>query len=218
MLLRAYAMGVFPMARSRDDAKLYWVDPEQRGILPLERFHLPRSLAKTLRRNPFEMRVDSAFAEVMAGCAESRPGREDTWINPRIVELFCHLHRLGSAHSVESWQDGRLVGGLYGLALGAAFFGESMFSRETDASKAALVDLVARLRLGGFRLLDTQFITGHLSRFGAVEIPRRHYHRLLHRALDGSATFPLHPVDWRLAVAGDGEIERISNGRGQIEI
>ena len=199
VLLRAYTMGLFPMARTRHDPKLYWIDPEERGILPLDRFHVPRSLRQTLKQERYQIRVDTAFRAVMEGCAEAKRGREETWINARIVALFCQLHAMGLAHSVESWDGGRLVGGLYGLALGGAFFGESMFSRATDASKVALVDLVARLRLGGTRLLDTQFITDHLSRFGAVEIPRQHYPRLLADALDHSARFPTHAVDWRLA-------------------
>lgn len=189
------------MARSRTDPRLYWIDPEQRGILPLDGFHVPRSLQKTLRRAPFHIRVDTAFAEVMAACAESKAGRTETWINDEIIRLFVELHRLGLAHSVESWRDGRLVGGLYGLALGSAFFGESMFSRETDASKVALVDLVARLRRAGFVLLDTQFITDHLSRFGAVEIPRERYRDLLAAATAAPAVFPRDAVDWREAMA-----------------
>lgn len=201
ILLRAYTMGLFPMARTRDDAKLYWIDPEDRGILPLDRFHMPRSLKKVMKQGRFQIRVDTAFGAVMAGCAEAKKGREETWINAPIVELFSELHDNGLAHSVESWDGDRLVGGLYGLALGGAFFGESMFSRATDASKVALVDLVARLRLGGFRLLDTQFITDHLLRFGAVEIPRPQYQVLLAEALAHQAHFPQQPVDWRLADA-----------------
>lgn len=199
LLLRAYAMGIFPMARARDDAKLYWVDPEKRGILPLDGFHLPRSLRKTLRQGVFDVRVDTAFAEVMDGCAASAPGRPDTWINGEIVRLFTELHRRGMAHSVESWCDGQLMGGLYGLALGGAFFGESMFSRATDASKVALVHLVARLKAGGFALLDTQFVTDHLARFGTTEIPRDEYHHRLDHALRLPAVFPPGPVSWELA-------------------
>jgi|AGTN01.1.fsa_nt_gi leucyl/phenylalanyl-tRNA--protein transferase len=205
LLLRAYAMGIFPMARSRGDQRLYWIDPDQRGILPLDAFHVPRSLRKTLRHGVFEIRVDTAFEAVMAGCAESTSGRPDTWINTEIVRLFVELHHLGLAHSVESWRDGRLTGGLYGLALGAAFFGESMFSRETDASKAALVDLVARLKRGGYMLLDTQFVTEHLARFGASEIPRHEYLKLLGSAVDIPAVFPRGPVDWADALR-EGEI------------
>ncbi|KAA5606235.1 leucyl/phenylalanyl-tRNA--protein transferase [Roseospira marina] len=183
ILLRAYASGLFPMARARTDPKVYWVDPDQRGVLPLEAFHVPRSLRRTLRRNTFEVRVDTAFEAVLRGCAESMPDRPETWINEEIETLFMALHTLGLAHSVETWRDGELVGGLYGLALSAAFFGESMFSRATDASKVALCHLVARLRAGGFRLLDTQFITTHLSRFGAVEVPRDEYLLRLEQAM-----------------------------------
>ena len=200
ILVRAYTMGLFPMARTRGDSKLYWIDPEERGILPLQDFHVPRSLKKTLRQGRYRMSVDTAFRAVMEGCAEAKTGREDTWINGQIVDLFCQLHAMGLAHSVESWDGDRLVGGLYGLALGGAFFGESMFSRATDASKVALVDLVARLKLGGFLLLDTQFITEHLSRFGATEIPRHHYKLLLAAALNQPAFFLPNPVDWSAAL------------------
>lgn len=201
LLLRAYAMGIFPMARSRHDPRLYWIDPDQRGILPLEVFHIPRSLRKTLRRGAFELRFDTAFEEVMHGCAEPSSDRQDTWINDEIVRLFVELHRLGLAHSVETWLDGELVGGLYGLSLGAAFFGESMFSRVTDSSKVALVHLVARLKRGGYRLLDTQFVTEHLSRFGAMEIPRQAYLQHLSRAIDLPAVFPREEdVPWEEAL------------------
>lgn len=200
LLLRAYAMGIFPMARSRHDRHLYWIDPEQRGILPLDAFHVPRSLKKTLKRGTFDIRVDTAFETVMETCAENTADRTETWINDEIVSLFVELHRLGLAHSVESWRDGRLVGGLYGLALGSAFFGESMFSRETDASKVALVDLVARLRTAGYALLDTQFITDHLTRFGAMEIPRERYRDLLAAAVAVPTVFPRETVDWRHAI------------------
>jgi leucyl/phenylalanyl-tRNA--protein transferase len=188
-ILRAYALGVFPMARQHDDPKLYWVDPEKRGILPLADFHLPRSLKKVLKRESFEMRVDTAFEQVLALCAESTARRPETWINAEIARLFTDLHHAGLAHSVESWQDGKLVGGLYGLSLGSAFFGESMFSRATDASKAALTYLVAVMKKGGYTLLDTQFVTEHLAQFGAIEIPRRDYLRLLAQALDRPASF-----------------------------
>ncbi|MFA7429736.1 MAG: leucyl/phenylalanyl-tRNA--protein transferase, partial [Rhodospirillaceae bacterium] len=190
VLLRAYACGVFPMARSRQDPRLYWIDPQERGVLPLDGFHAPKSLLKTLRRDTFEVRCDTAFAEVLAGCAETAPDRPETWINDEITELFTQLHELGLAHSVESWKDGRLVGGLYGLALGGAFFGESMFSRATDASKVALAHLVARLRKGGFTLLDTQFVTDHLRRFGAIEIPKATYLEHLAAAMTQAARFP----------------------------
>ena len=188
-MLRAYALGVFPMARQHDDARLYWVDPEKRGVLPLDRFHLPRSLRKVLARRRFELRVDTAFTEVMTLCAESTDRRPETWINEEIFRLFAELHQAGLAHSIESWQGGRLVGGLYGLSMGSAFFGESMFSRVTDASKVALANLVALLRKGGYSLLDTQFVTDHLAQFGTVEIPRRDYLRQLAQALERPARF-----------------------------
>ena len=184
LMLRAYRAGLFPMAESRGGDRLYWLDPEQRGILPLDGFHLPRRLLRTVESDAFTVTADHDFAGVIAGCAEPAPGREDTWINPEIERLFIELHRRGQAHSVESWQDGALVGGLYGVALGGAFFGESMFSRATDASKVALVHLVARLRMGGFRLLDTQFVTSHLTQFGAMDIPRDDYKRQLAAAVD----------------------------------
>lgn len=188
ILLRAYACGVFPMAEAANDPTIHWVDPERRGVILPGRFHVPRSLAKTVRRGTFEMRIDTAFARVLDLCAEPAPGRRDTWINEPIRRLYLQLYRMGFAHSVESWKDGELVGGLYGVSLGGAFFGESMFSRETDASKVALVHLWDRLMAGGYRLLDTQFLTGHLSRFGAIEIDRAEYHRLLEDALDVSAS------------------------------
>jgi leucyl/phenylalanyl-tRNA--protein transferase len=200
LLLRAYAMGIFPMARSRHDPRLYWVDPDQRGILPLDEFHVPRSLKKVLRHGLFEVRCDHAFAAVMAGCAEAAPERPDTWINDEIIRLFVELHRLGMAHSVETWIDGQLVGGLYGLGLGAAFFGESMFSRVPEASKVALVHLVARLKRSGYQLLDTQFVTDHLAHFGAREVSRQDYLRLLARAIDVPAAFHRAPVPWEEAL------------------
>jgi leucyl/phenylalanyl-tRNA--protein transferase len=190
LLLRAYRLGLFPMAESRTSRALHWLDPEFRGILPLEKFHLPRSLMKTLRSNRFEVTADQNFPAVIAACAAARANRPDTWINQEIERLFIELFRIGFAHSVESWADGELVGGLYGASLGGVFFGESMFSTQTDASKVALVHLVARLRLGGYLLLDTQFITAHLSRFGAREIPRAEYHRRLAEAVDLPANFP----------------------------
>lgn len=189
LLLRAYAIGVFPMAERRDSPDVVWVDPGRRGIMPLDGFHVPRSLKKTLRKSPFEITVDRAFGAVMRGCAEPAGGRENTWINDTILELYQELHAMGHAHSVECWRDGQLAGGLYGVRLGAAFFGESMFSRVTDASKIALVHLVERLRRGNFLLLDTQFLTDHLVRFGALEIPRSTYKRLLESAIAGEANF-----------------------------
>ncbi|MFP6730463.1 MAG: leucyl/phenylalanyl-tRNA--protein transferase [Alphaproteobacteria bacterium] len=188
-LLRAYASGLFPMAERRDDPELYLFDPELRGIIPLDRFHVPRRLARRVRSGRYTLRIDSAFAAVIEACAEARPGRQETWINQKILGLYGALFQRGAAHSVESWRDGRLVGGLYGVVLGGAFFGESMFSRETDASKVALVHLIERLRRGGFSLLDTQFLTPHLESFGAIEIPRHEYHERLSQALEIEALF-----------------------------
>ena len=190
IVLRAYAEGLFPMAERRDDPTLYWVSPEQRGILPLEAFHIPRRLARTVRSGVFHVSVDTAFGEVMRACAAPDEGREETWINDEILRLYTALHASGHAHSLECRRDGRLVGGLYGVRLGGAFFGESMFSRETDASKVALVHLVARLKLGGFKLLDAQFLTDHLARFGAVEIPRTAYLAKLGEAIAAPAYWP----------------------------
>jgi len=190
LLLRAYAIGIFPMAEGRDHPDLHWIDPETRGVLPLERFHVPRRLKRRLRRGDFDVRCDTAFPKVIRACAEATAERPDTWINPTIERLFVELSESGFAHSIETWHDGRLVGGLYGVSLGAAFFGESMFSREDDASKVALCHLVLRLCKGGFQLLDTQFVTSHLSRFGVVEIPRREYRGLLARAVTTKAQFP----------------------------
>jgi len=185
LLLRAYAAGIFPMADHVKDQDLFWVDPDWRGVLPLDRFHIPRSLAKVVRSDRFQVTVDHDFAAVIAACAASAPGRRSTWISYRIRAMYEALHEQGQAHSVETRLEGRLVGGLYGVRLGAAFFGESMFSRETDASKVALVHLVARLQVGGFRLLDTQFVTTHLMRFGAIEIPRETYRKRLAEAVGG---------------------------------
>jgi len=193
LLLRAYRLGLFPMAESRTSRALHWLDPEARGILPLHRFHFPRSLAKTIRAGKFDVTADQDFPATIAACAAARAGRPETWINAEIERLFIELHRLGFAHSVEAWQNGKLVGGLYGACLGGAFFGESMFSTATDASKVALVHLVARLRLGRFLLLDTQFITSHLARFGTSEIPRADYHVMLAEAVEASAYFPASP-------------------------
>jgi leucyl/phenylalanyl-tRNA--protein transferase len=190
ILLTAYAAGIFPMAESADDPELFWVDPRRRGILPLDAFHVPHKLRRTVRRGVFEIRCDTAFAAAIRACAEATEKRANTWINDEIVQLYVALFARGAAHSVESWQDGRLVGGLYGVSLGAAFFGESMFSRVTDASKVALVHLVVRLRLGGYRLLDVQFLTPHLAQFGGIEISRAQYHRLLAGALSSRASFP----------------------------
>ena len=193
LLLRAYRLGLFPMAESRESRTLHWLDPDARGVLPLHGFHISHSLMKTLRGNRFTVTADADFAGTIAACAASRENRPETWINHEIESLFTALFRLGFAHSVETWEDGRLVGGLYGAALGGAFFGESMFSTATDASKVALAHLVARLRLGGYVLLDTQFITSHLARFGAHEVPRARYHALLAEALEHPARFPDRP-------------------------
>lgn len=190
IVLRAYAEGLFPMAEGRGDPSLFWVSPERRGIFPLDGFYVPRRLRRTVRTDKFQVKADTAFGKVMRACAAPAAGREDTWINDEIVRLYTALHASGYAHSVESWRDGHLVGGLYGVRLGAAFFGESMFSRETDASKVALVHLVARLKAGGFKLLDAQFLTEHLAQFGAVEISRAEYLRQLNRAISAPAYWP----------------------------
>lgn len=189
ILLRAYSIGLFPMAESADDDRLFWVDPEQRGIVPLDGLVISRSLAKAVRTDRFTVRCDHDFAAVIAGCAAAAPDRPNTWINGRIRALFSTLHDQGRVHSVEAYRDGQLAGGLYGLRIGAAFFGESMFHRVTDASKVCLVHLVARLRAGGFRLLDSQFITPHLETLGAVEIPRADYRRRLAEAVAAEARF-----------------------------
>jgi leucyl/phenylalanyl-tRNA--protein transferase len=197
MLLRAYSLGVFPMADHRDADDVFWVEPRQRGVLPLDGFHLPRSLAKVLRAERFGITADRAFDRVMAACAEARADRPETWINPTIITAYQALFARGNAHSIECWDGTELAGGLYGVKLGAAFFGESMFTRVTDASKCALAALVARLRVGGFRLLDTQFLTDHLARFGAVEVPRARYKGLLAAALGASGDFAA--FDWEAA-------------------
>ena len=195
VLLKAYACGIFPMAESAHDNALYWIDPDKRGVIPLDRFRIPRRLRRTLRADLYEIRVDTAFAAVIDGCAAPAKGRRSTWINDRIRRLYGELFELGHCHSVEAWADGKLVGGLYGVRLGRAFFGESMFSRARDASKVALVHLVARLVSGGFTLLDTQFVTDHLRSLGAEEVPRDAYHRALERALVGQGEFFKMPSD-----------------------
>ena len=189
ILLRAYGVGLFPMAERHDDADLYWIDPEKRGIIPLDRFRIPRRFRKTLRKNSFDIKCDTEFEKVIRHCAEPTKDREETWINEEIVKLYVSLFDVGRAHSIETWLDNKLVGGLYGVTLGSAFFGESMFSRVTDASKVALVHLVARLKVSGFTLLDTQFVTNHLNQFGAVEIHRSGYQRLLSEAVEKDAIF-----------------------------
>lgn len=181
-LLNCYATGVFPMGEGRDDPRIFLVEPDQRGVIPLDRFHIPTRLKRTVRGDPFEVRVDTAFDAVLDACAAPAPGREDSWINGPIRRLYMALNARGHAHCVECWRDERLVGGLYGVTLGGAFFGESMFSRERDASKVALVHLVARLKRGGWRLLDAQFLTEHLSQFGAAETPQAAYLRMLDAA------------------------------------
>ncbi len=189
ILLRAYAEGIFPMAEDADDPEIFWVRPERRGIIPLEHFHVPRSLKRTLRRNPFEIRRNQDFDAVIDGCASVRRKEGATWINAPIRRAYARLFELGHCHTVEAWQDGQLVGGLYGVSLGRAFFGESMFSRVSDASKQCLVHLVEHLRQRGFTLLDTQFLNDHLVRFGAIEISRQEYECLLTEALRGTAEF-----------------------------
>jgi leucyl/phenylalanyl-tRNA--protein transferase len=201
LLLRAYAAGIFPMAESSDDPELFWVDPIHRGILPLEAFHVPRRLKRTLRSDRFAVTCDRDFTAIMRGCAEPTADRPQTWINDEILRIYAALHEQGFAHSVEARIDDVLVGGLYGVALGGAFFGESMFSRVADASKVALAHLIARLRRGGFRLLDTQFVTDHLRRFGATEISRAQYRRLLADALVAQAYFPTEPLDGAVVVS-----------------
>ncbi len=186
-LLRCYARGVFPMGEARDDPRIFLVEPEMRGVIPLDGFHIPTRLRRTVRSEPFDVRVDTAFGAVIDACAASAPGREDTWINAPIRRLYLELHALGRAHSIECWRDEVLVGGLYGVTLGGAFFGESMFTRATDASKVALVHLVARLKRGGWRLLDAQFRTPHLDQFGLIETPQFVYLRMLERALTAQA-------------------------------
>ena len=200
-MLRAYRAGLFPMAETRRGERLYWLDPELRGILPLDAFHLPRRLRRTVSSGRYSVTTDRAFADVIALCAEPADGREDTWINRDIERLFTALHRQGHAHSVEAWQGDQLVGGLYGVVLGGAFFGESMFSHARDASKVALVHLVIRLRLGGFTLLDTQFVTEHLSQFGAVEVARLAYRTMLDRAAQVKAVWPAEPDEAVFATA-----------------
>ncbi len=195
VLLRAYACGIFPMAESADDPTIFWVEPEQRGIIPLRGLRVSSRLARTVRSDRFRVTVDRAFSRVIDGCAEPKEGREDTWINRRIRDLYTALHELGHCHSVEVWDGDELVGGLYGVSLGRAFFGESMFHRARDASKVALVHLVARLIAGGFTLLDTQFVTEHLRSLGAVEVPRARYRALLDEALDGCADFNVLATD-----------------------
>ena len=189
VLLKAYACGIFPMAESADDPALFWIEPERRGVIPLDRFHMPARLARTVRSDRFTVTIDRDFDAVLDGCAQPSEGRPRTWINARIRLLYRKLYERRHCHSVEVYEGDALVGGLYGVTLGRAFFGESMFHRTRDASKVALVHLVARPRAGGFRLLDTQFVTDHLRSFGAIEVPRRQYHKLLEAALSGEGDF-----------------------------
>lgn len=206
LLLRAYACGVFPMAERHDSQDLYWLDPKKRGIIPLKDFHIPKRLARTIRQDVFEVRVDSAFEEVIDACAHLEGERSETWINATIRDLYIRLAQMGHGHSVECWQDGELVGGLYGVRLAGAFFGESMFHRTANASKVALVHLIARLRIGGFNLLDTQFVTKHLSQFGAIEIPRDDYQDLLTEALRTAGDFYKFPE----AASGEDVLQAIT--------
>ena len=197
-LIACYQRGVFPMADARDDERIFLIDPDRRGVIPLQGFHVPHRLARTVRSQAYQVRVDTAFEAVIEACAEARPGRMETWINAPIQALYGELYARGLAHSVECWAGGDLVGGLYGVTLGAAFFGESMFSLARDTSKIALTHLVARLIAGRYQLLDTQFLTGHLSQFGAHDIPRAHYRKRLVQALAGDADF------YRLPAYADG--------------
>ena len=195
VLLKAYACGIFPMAESADDPALYWIEPELRGIVPLDAFHVPARLKRTVRSTSLTVRVNRAFDGVIDGCAEPKAGRSRTWINERIRKIYRALYAEGHCHTVEVYDGTDLVGGLYGVSLGRAFFGESMFHHCRDASKIALVHLVARLKAGGYRLLDTQFVTDHLKSFGAVEVPKRRYHQLLEEALNGDADFGMLPLN-----------------------
>jgi leucyl/phenylalanyl-tRNA---protein transferase len=206
VLLKAYACGIFPMAESADDPALYWIEPERRGIIPLEDFHVPARLARSVRKTPFTVVVDRDFDAVIDGCGEAGPGRARTWINTRIRKLYRGLYDIGHCHTVEVYDGDELVGGLYGVSLGRAFFGESMFHRARDASKIALVHLVARLKAGGYKLLDTQFVTDHLKTFGAIELTRRQYHKLLAEALIGEADFACLANDG--PVSGDVALAR----------
>ena len=201
VLLKAYACGIFPMAESAEDPTLYWIEPEMRGIIPLEPFVIPSRLARTVRTSRFRVVANQDFRGVIDGCAEPRPGRNRTWINERIRKLYGALFERGHCHTIEVYEGEELVGGLYGVSLGAAFFGESMFHRATDASKIALVHLVARLRAGGFTLLDTQFVTDHLATLGAAEVSKRQYHKLLEAAVAGEADFFAIPPHEPLAGA-----------------
>jgi leucyl/phenylalanyl-tRNA--protein transferase len=189
LLLRAYASGIFPMAEDEDDPEVYWVKPEKRGIIPLDKFHISRSLAKTIRKQKYQIKINTDFTGVLLGCAQCEGDRERTWINATIKASCLRLHALGHAHSIEAWDGEYLVGGLYGISLGRAFFGESMFSRKRDTSKICLAYLVEHLKIRGFVLLDTQFTTDHLISMGAIEIGENEYDSMLEKALEGNATF-----------------------------
>lgn len=207
VLLKAYACGIFPMAESADDPALYWIEPDMRGIIPIEGFHVPARLARTVRSTPFTVWVDRDFDAVVDGCAEAKLDRARTWINERIRKIYRSLFEHGHCHSIEVYDGDNLVGGLYGVALGGAFFGESMFHRARDASKIALVHLVARLRAGGYRLLDTQYVTDHLKTFGAVEVGKRRYHKMLEEAIVGDGDFAALALDRPLS--GDEALARL---------
>lgn len=209
VLLKAYACGIFPMAEGADDPALYWIEPERRGIIPFERFHVPDRLARTVRSDRFTVLIDRDFDGIIAGCAAPTAGRSRTWINGRIHTLYRKLYERGDCHTVEVYEGDQLVGGLYGVSLGRAFFGESMFHRQRDASKVALVHLVARLKAGHYRLLDTQFVTDHLRTFGAIEVSRPAYHKLLDAALVGEGHFAALPVD--RPIAGSVALERLGS-------
>ena len=211
VLLKAYACGIFPMAESAEDPALYWIEPDLRGIIPLDTFHVSSRLARTLRTTPFTICVNRDFDAVLDGCAEPKRGRARTWINARIRRLYRSLHEAGHCHSVEVYDGDHLIGGLYGVSLGATFFGESMFHRARDASKIALVHLVARLKAGGFKLLDTQFVTEHLKSFGAVEVPKRQYHRMLEAAIAQDADFSALPLERPVSGNEALEILKIKN-------
>ncbi len=210
VLLKAYSCGVFPMAESAEDPALYWIEPEKRGIIPLDRFHVPDRLARTVRSSRYAVVVDRNFDAIIDGCAEPRPGRSRTWINTRIRSLYRKLYERGDCHTVEVYDGEELVGGLYGVSLGRAFFGESMFHRARDASKIALVHLVARLKAGHYRLLDTQFVTEHLQTFGAVEVSRPVYHKLLDAALVGEGDFAALALD--RPVSGNAVLAQLAVG------
>lgn len=216
-LLQAYALGLFPMADDRDARTVHWVEPRWRGVIPLDGFHVPRSLRKAMRRGRIELRVDHDFAAVVRACAAPAPDRPDTWINDDLIAAYSALHRTGHAHSVEAWAGGELAGGLYGVRLGGAFFGESMFSRVRDSSKMALVELVGRLRAGGFVLLDAQFMTEHLQQFGAIEISRADYLVRLGSALRTNARFPREPYPFWPSIAGGGGASSGGGGSGSAQ-